>query len=67
MVEYGDLIVQQSPIGLVEINPFFDHRLIVLVQWNAAEIDSARVFESAGLEFERVVAAMAVFVDPFAD
>src|SRR6266478_5201850 len=67
MVEGGDLIAQHVRIGLVEINPLLDERLVVAVQRNAGRIERARPPHIAGLDFERVVGAVAIGVEPLAD
>src|SRR5579871_5589097 len=67
VVDRGDLIVQEIRIVLVEINPLQDDRLVVRMQRQAAVLVSARPFEVAGFHFERVIAAIAVGIEPFAD
>src|SRR5712671_2736014 len=66
IVDGGDLVVQQVGLGLVEIDPLLDDRGIVGVQRQPAGIIDARALEAAGLDFQHVVFAVAVLVDPFA-
>jgi hypothetical protein len=67
MINCGDLVVQQVGIHFVEANSLFDDGLIVLMQWNAAEINGSGVLEAACFHFECVVATNSILVDPSAD
>src|SRR6266852_928742 len=67
VVDRCDLIVQEVRIVLVQRNPLQDDRLVVGVQRQAAGLVRARALEVAGFHFERVVAAVAVGIEPFAD
>jgi hypothetical protein len=60
MVDYGDFVVKDVPVGTVAVNPFLKDRLIVVVERQAACIVSARSLEAAGLDFEHVVFAVTV-------
>jgi hypothetical protein len=65
MVDRGDFIVQKVGIGFVEKDPFLDDRLAVLVERNTAGIVGTRIFETARLDHQHVVPAVAILVDPF--
>src|SRR5205085_1768554 len=67
MVDRGDVVMQESPILSVEINPLLDDGLIVLVQRNARAVERAGSFEAASFDFEQVVTSVAIGIDPFAD
>src|SRR5215510_16407692 len=67
VVDDGDDVVHDVRVGLVERDRLLDDGLIVLVQRDAAEFDRAWTLEVAGLDLERVEAAVAVGVRPFAD
>ncbi len=56
-----------SVFALIETDAFLDDGLIVLVQGYAGRFVVARPLEVAGLDFEHVVAAVPIFVDPVAD
>ena len=58
---------RRSGLALSSVDPLLDDGLVVLVQRNAAGVEGARALEVAGLDFEHVVAAVAVRVDPLAD
>jgi hypothetical protein len=59
--------VEDVRVGFVEKDLFLDHRLPVSMKWNAGGVVGPGTFETAGLDHERVVAAVTVLVDPFAD
>ena len=67
MVDRRDFGVKEVAVGLVEVDPFPDDSLVVLVQWEAISIECAGSLEGAGLNFKNVVAAVAILVDPLAD
>ena len=67
IVNRGDLVTQHVRIGLVEINALLDNRLIVLMQWNASHLKRAGAFQATGLDDQRVVATVAVLIEPTAD
>src|SRR5262249_5909210 len=67
VVDDGDDVVHDVRVGLVERDRLLDDGLIVLVQRDAAEFDRAWTLEVAGLDLERVEAAVAVGVRPLAD
>src|ERR1700716_3738324 len=54
-------------IFLVEIEALLDDGLFICVEWYARNIVTAWVLEEARLDFEHVVFAVAVLIDPFAD
>ena len=67
VVDRRDDIVKDFWIGLVAIDAFLENRLVIEVQGQTDFIVSARSLEAAGLDFEYVVDAVAVLVDPLAD
>ncbi|MGO9469718.1 MAG: SAM-dependent methyltransferase [Isosphaeraceae bacterium] len=67
VVDGGDDVVQDVRVRLVEEEPLLHDSLVVLVERCAARIESARSIQQAGLHLQRVVAPVAVLVDPFAD
>src|SRR4029434_373055 len=67
MVVDRDLVVQDVLVGLVEIDALLEDRLVVVMQRQARGIVMARSLETSGLDFQHVVAAVAVLVDPSAD
>src|SRR6266700_2489292 len=67
VVESRELVTQDVRIGLVKKYPLLHHRLIVLMQGNAARVENAGTLQAAGLDFEHVVAAISVLIDPMAD
>src|SRR5712672_3277902 len=67
MVDYGYLIVKYVWICVIMIKAFLEHGLIVKVQRQSTCVVSTWTLErTARLDFEHVVAAVAVLVDPFA-
>src|SRR5262249_34368969 len=67
MVDGGDFVPEHRRIGLVEIEPFLHHGLIIAVQRQTGGVVGARPLHAAGLDFQHVVAAIAILVDPVAD
>src|SRR5262245_32061427 len=67
IVDHGDLVPEDVLVGLVEIDPLLDHRLAVAVERDAGRIVTARVLEETCLDFEYVVLAVAILIDPLAD
>src|SRR5205807_1483153 len=67
MVEHRDFVINDVLVGLIEVNALLDDGLTILVERNAAGIIGAGIFQQASLDFEHVVAAIAVLIDPFAD
>src|SRR5438552_11033482 len=61
MIDGGDL-VNDAVAGLVEIDALLDNGLIVLVQRQASAFIGAVALDVAGLDFQRVVFAVAVGV-----
>jgi hypothetical protein len=60
--------VQHVGIGPVEVDPFLDDCLIVVMQRQTGAIVDARTFKGAArLDLEHVVTAIPVFIDPVAD
>ena len=53
-------------VGFVEVNPLFDDGLVVLVEGQSVFLEIARPLEIAGFDFEHVVAAVVILVDPLA-
>ena len=67
VVDGGDLVDQDLGIGLVEMDALLEDAFIVPVKRQAGGVIDAGTSEAAGLDFERVVAAVAVGIDPLAD
>ena len=67
MIDHGHFVVQNLRVCLVEVDSLLEDRLIVESQRQTGGIIGARSLEIEGLDFEHVVAAVAVLVDPFAD
>src|SRR5262245_47767679 len=68
IVDYRHFVMQDVWIRLVQVDSLFEDGLIVEVQRKAGEVVNARPFEwPSRLDFENVVAAVTVFVDPSAD
>src|SRR5215468_4516299 len=68
MVEHGDLVMKDFRIGLVAIDSFHECGLIVEVEGQAGGVVGARTFERAArFDLQRVIDAVAVGVDPFAE
>ena len=67
MVEHGDLVMGHVGIGSVEVDPLLDDGLIVGVQRQVAGIEGSGTAEAACLNFENIVAAIPVRIDPLAD
>src|SRR5258706_6389612 len=67
MVDDGDLVMDQVGIGLVEMDALLEHGLVVEMQREARCIVGPRTLEAAGLDFEYVVTAVTVLVDPATD
>ena len=63
----GHLVVQEVPIGLVEENPLLDDVSLSSCSGIPLRSKCARTLEVAGLDFEHVVFAVAVLIDPLAD
>ncbi len=67
MIADGDLVVKGVRIGLVREELLRDHRLVILVERNAARIIGVRPLDGAGLDHQRIEASMTVGVLPLAD
>src|SRR5260221_197475 len=67
MIDGGNVVVQQIRGGLVEIDALLDDGLVVFVQRDAAGVEDAWTLHAAGLNHERVIAAVAVLIEPLAD
>src|SRR5882672_11274723 len=67
VVDHGHVEDERVGVALVEIDALFHNRLIVVVQRNAAGIESAWPREAAGLDLQQIELAVAVGVDPLAD
>src|SRR5713101_5088168 len=65
MVDRRDFGVKEVAVGLVEVDPFLDDSLVVLVQWEAISIECAGSLEGTGLNLKN--AAVAILIDPLAD
>src|SRR5258708_37635112 len=67
MVDHGDVVEKKVRIVLVEVDAFLDDGLVVVVQRNAACIERPRAPKAARLDFQHVVFAVAVRIDPSPD
>src|SRR3954452_21747578 len=67
IIDDRDDVMHEVGVVLVEGDPLLDDGLIVLMQGDSAELDRARALEVASLDFERVVTAVAVGIEPLAD
>ena len=54
-------------LSLVEKKALLDHGLVILVKRHAGAFIGARTLEAAGLDLQRVVAAVVIDIDPPAD
>src|SRR5207245_6706620 len=64
MVDHGDFVVNNIRIGLVAVNPFLENGLIVKVERKTGGVIDARALEAARFDFEQVIVAVAINVDP---
>src|SRR5437016_3414452 len=64
MVQYDDIVIKDVAFALVEIEPLPDDGLIVVVKRDAGSLVGARAAQKPGVDFERRVLAVAIFVDP---
>src|SRR5882757_7287749 len=60
-------VVQHIGVAWFCLDALLDDALVVGVQRHAAGIEGARAAEAAGLDLKRVVAAVAIAIDPLAD
>src|SRR5262245_18630694 len=67
VVDGRDLVVDQVGIGGVDRDALLDDSLIIIVHRDAGRLEDARPFEVAGLDFQRVVFAVALGIEPLAD
>ena len=67
IVDHRDLVVKDVSIGRVEIKSLFEDRLIVAVERQTARIINAGALEISGLDFEHVILAVVVLIDPLSD
>src|SRR5215467_9455956 len=67
MVDHGDLVVNSIRIGLVAVNPLLENGLIVKVEGKTGGVVNARPFETARFDFEQVIVAVAILVDPLSN
>src|SRR3979490_318878 len=67
IIDDGHVNPERVRIVLVEIEALLDDGLFICVEWYARNIVTAWVLEEARLDFEHVVFAVAVLIDPFAD
>src|SRR5262245_19595859 len=65
IVDDGDLVAQHVRVGLVEADALLDDGALVRMERRAAAVVDMRIFQAASLGFQRVVAAVAILVDPF--
>src|SRR5262249_30524249 len=62
MVDRRDFGVKEVAVGLVEVDPFLDDSLVVLLQWQAITIECAGAPWGAGLKFKKRGRAGPTFV-----
>src|SRR5262249_4550780 len=67
VIEGRELITKDIRISLVQKDALLRYRLVVFVQGNATRIENAGPLQGAGLDFEHVVAAIPILIDPPAD
>src|SRR5207302_871867 len=67
VVNGGDFVVHDVWIGFVLVDPLLDDGLVVGMQRKAVGAVGTLAFHAAGLDFQRVVAAVAVSIEPLAD
>src|SRR5262245_56171171 len=67
MIDRRDIVAKETRVGLVEVNPLMNDGLVIRVQRVAIAVERARALEIAGLDLERVEAAIIVGIEPFAD
>src|SRR5215813_11993857 len=67
VVDRRDLVVQDVRVGLVRIEALPDDRLAILVERDSAAVIAVRYLDRARFDGERIVAAVAVGIFPFAD
>src|SRR5205823_11635193 len=67
VINDGDLVVGDVGIGFVDIKPLLDDGLVVPVQRQAGGVEGTGTAETARLNDEDVVFAIAVFIDPLTD
>src|SRR5262249_10305686 len=65
IINNGDLVMEQVAIGLVEKDTLLEDSLVVFMKGNAADINGARPLKAACFDFEGIVAAIPILVDPF--
>src|SRR4029450_1313597 len=63
----GHLDAQHPRIILVEIDPLLDHGVVVLAHRQAGLVPHPRPAQMPGFDLERVIAAVVVGIEPFAD
>src|SRR5438128_1145194 len=67
VVDGRDLGMHHVTVGFVEVDFLLHDSAVVLVQRKSISIERSRTFEGAGLDFKLLIAAIAIFIDPFAD
>ncbi len=67
MVDHGYVVEKKVGIVLVDVDAFLDDGLVVVVQRNAACIERPRAPKATCLDFQHVVFAVAVGIDPSPD
>src|SRR5712671_2427019 len=67
VVEDRNVVIDDVRVGRIEIEALLDDGFTVAVERNAARVVGARAFQEPRLDFQDVVFAVAVLVDPFAD
>src|ERR1700693_1480989 len=67
MGDHSDLAMKDVRVALVAVHPFFENGLIVEVEGKAGGVVDARPLEAARFDFEQVIVAVAILVDPSSD
>src|SRR6202051_302803 len=67
IIHRGHFVVKQVRIGSIEIEALLDHALVVACGRHAALVPGAGPPQETGLDFERVVTAAPLGIDPVAD
>src|SRR5262249_45649700 len=64
VVDHRDLVVHHIAVCFVERDALLDDALIILVKRDTGRVVDARTLEAARFDFQHIVAAVAVLIDP---
>src|ERR1700730_4008546 len=67
MIIDRDFVMQRVGIGFVDVEALRDDGFAVLVEWDAGRFIGAWSLESARLDLENVITAIAILIDPLAN